>query len=409
LALFGLATSLGLRIELGGASFPGPYALLWAVVPGFQNVRYPERLTQFLVLAFAPLVAAGLAALRPRLGAAGLSAVSALVYLECLALPMKQAALPPPERLASVYRSVAGSRDARVVAEVPAVYYTSDRPDALPMWASLAHGKRTVQAHSGYVPPTYALLKWRLFHFPSDESVDFLRRFGVDTVIVHPGADGRPPAWAGPDPRWTVAGAFPEGHVLLRLPPGVPFAPLVQDARLVEVVRDGWTLRSQPAGAERLLDGDTSAAWAFGARPGQSWLEVSFGRPLRVSRIALALRTGAWRCPARVKLLGRAHGEDGLRELPYDARSAYDSLASSLLFEPLLARLSLDLEPTLLDAIELRGNSDAFRMPAEVAELRVYSADSDAAALTATWAEGRPSSRASGSRGTPGDPHAPSG
>ena len=54
------------------------------------------------------------------------------------------------------------------------------------MWASLAHGKRTVQAHSGYFPPTYALLKWRLFHFPSDDSVDFLGRFGVDTAIVHP-------------------------------------------------------------------------------------------------------------------------------------------------------------------------------------------------------------------------------
>lgn len=167
MALFGLAVSLGPRIEVGGASVPGPYALLRAVVPGLESERYPERLSQFLVLSCAPLVAAGLAVLRPRLGAAGLSEISGLVFLECLALPMKQAALPPPERLPSIYRWVAGVRDARVVAEVPTVYYTSDRPDALPMWASLAHGKRTVQAHSGYFPPTYALSSGGCFTSPA--------------------------------------------------------------------------------------------------------------------------------------------------------------------------------------------------------------------------------------------------
>ena len=373
MASFGLAVSLGPRIEVGGTSFPGPYALLRAVVPGFENVRYPERLSQFLVLAIAPLVAAGMGVLRRRLGVAGLTAISGLVFLECLALPMKQAPLPPPERLPSVYRWVAGVRDARVVAEVPTVYYTSDRPDALPMWASLAHGKRTVQAHSGYFPPTYALIKWRLFHFPSDDSVDFLSRFGVDTVIVHPGAAGRPPEWAGPDPRWSVVGPFAEGHVALTLQRGVPFAPPTRNDRLVEVERDGWSLRSEPTGASRVLDSDTTTAWAFGPRPGESWIAVSFGRSIRVARVSLLLRPRAWRFPARLKLLGRTPGESGLHPLSYDARAAYDSLASSLLFEPLRARLCIDLETTPLDAIELRGNSDAFRLPAEVAELRVHS------------------------------------
>jgi hypothetical protein len=122
-----------------------------------------------------------------------------------------------------------------------------------------------------------------------------------------------------------------------------------------------------------VLDSDTTTAWAFGARPGESWIAVSFGRSVRVARISLFLRPRAWRFPARLKLLGRAPGESGLHALSYDARAAYDSLASSLLFEPLRARLSIDLEPTPLEGIELRGNSDGFRLPAEVAELRVHS------------------------------------
>ncbi|HJS58987.1 MAG TPA: hypothetical protein VKA01_12870 [Vicinamibacteria bacterium] len=97
---------------------------------------------------------------------------------------------------------------------------------------------------------------------------------------------------------------------------------------------------------------------------------MSFGRSVRVARISLFLRPRAWRFPARLKLLGRAPGESGLHAFSYDARVVYDSLASSLLFEPLHARLSIDFEPT--PPRRHRGARQQRRLPAEVAE-RVHS------------------------------------
>jgi len=179
--------------ELG----PAPYMLLRRFAPGFRNVRYPECLSILLVLGLAPLVAMGLARLRPRLGTGGLLALSAVVFLEHLSIPQVMCPMPAAAEAPSVYRWLRDQPSARVVAEVPSAPYLQEGADALPMYYATIHGKRTVQGYTSYFPPTYQFTRWRLFHFPSPESVAFLQRFGVDTVVVSP----RRSRWPSAHPR----------------------------------------------------------------------------------------------------------------------------------------------------------------------------------------------------------------
>ena len=57
----GFLLSLGPEVIVAGKSLgPGPYQILRHWAPGFESVRYPERLSLVLVLGFAPLVGGGL-------------------------------------------------------------------------------------------------------------------------------------------------------------------------------------------------------------------------------------------------------------------------------------------------------------------------------------------------------------
>lgn len=177
LVVAGFLLSLGPRIRLGEWDLgPGPYAALHRWAPGFRNVRYPERFSILLILGLAPLVAAGLARLRPRLGSLAVAALGALVLVEHLSIPQFLDELPGGRAIPEAYRWLATRDDVHVVAEIPATRNRLERFDARPMYYSTAHWKRIVEGFTSYFPPSYNFEKWRLFHFPDPESVAFLER-----------------------------------------------------------------------------------------------------------------------------------------------------------------------------------------------------------------------------------------
>src|SRR5262249_11404790 len=140
LGVAGLLLSLGPEIRVGERALgPGPYALLFHAVPGFRNVRYPERFAVFVALAAAPLAAAGLAALHAPLRTVGTAAVCTLAFLENLALPNVLTPLPSGEQIHAVYRRLGERADVQVVAEVPASRHRMERLDAMPMYLSTVH------------------------------------------------------------------------------------------------------------------------------------------------------------------------------------------------------------------------------------------------------------------------------
>src|SRR5262249_3940982 len=150
-------------------------------VPGFRNVRYPERLSILLILGLAPLVAIGLSRLRSRSTAIA-SLLAAALLLEHVSIPQSLSPLSGAAALPAAYHWLAQQADVHVVAELPAGRMWMERADALPMYRATVHGKRTVQGYTSYFAPTYNFIKWRLFHFPEPESVAFLARFGVDAL-----------------------------------------------------------------------------------------------------------------------------------------------------------------------------------------------------------------------------------
>ncbi len=382
LVIGGFVLSLGPEIRFGDAVLsPGPYRLLRAFAPGFRNVRYPERLSIAMILGLAPLAAAGLAALRPRLGTVGMLAVGGFLFAEHLSVPRSLSFLPGGAAVPEVYRWLAGRDDVRVVAELPASAYRMERADALPMYFATVHGKRTLQGYTSYFAPTYQFIKWRLFHFPDPESVRFLRRFGVDAVVVAP-VDGAPPGWTAGDPRWERFGPFREGHVVLRLRDvdAPAFAPPPRDDDgFVEIERNGWQVRGSDPEPERAIDGDEKTAWAVYEQPQArgAFYRIALPRPERVDRIAMTLH-GPFQLPMRYEfpmgfkvLADTGRGEPV--EMVYDATATYDRLFASLLHEPRSARMVVDLAPQVVTALRVRiAETDGFGLPWAIGEIRLY-------------------------------------
>jgi hypothetical protein len=366
----GFLLSLGPEIRWGETVLgPGPYALLRAWVPGFRNVRYPERFALFVVLALAPLVAAGLAATRRRVGPAATAGLALLLFLEHFSAPLKLSPVPVEDAIPAVYRWLASDARARVAAEVPASRFRLERLDALPMYLSTAHWKRTVQGFTGYFPPTYNFIKWRLLHVPDPESLRFLARLGVDTLIVAPEGD-RTLDWATADPRWELAGPFDGGHVALRLrPEGPRFArPPADAAAFIEIDREGWDVQASRPGADAAVDGDVETAWSAPDEQGRGdFYRIRLARPAPVARIAMDVRS-PFCFPMRFKVLGEAEGD--WVELPYDRAAAYDRLFSSLLFEP--RERPVVGSGTQVGGIRIRiTETDPFRMPWRMSEVRL--------------------------------------
>lgn len=373
LAATGVLLSLGPRIVVGGVALgPGPYALVRALVPGFGNVRYPERFALFATLALAPALALGLTWVRRRVGTAAAASLAALVWVEHLAVPLSLDAIPGVAAAPEVYRALAARPDVTVVAEVPAARFRLERFDALPMYLSTAHWKRTVEGFSGYFPPTYAFTKWRLFHFPSEDSVAFLERFGVDTVIVRPDAPAA--LWEAGAARWTVEGPFAEGHRLLHLraAPAPAFPPPAgRDPALVEIPRDGWRVQASSPGAALAVDDDPHTAWLDPIQEKGHFFRVGFPSPAVLSRISIGAGD-PYRFPMRLRVLLQ-DAEGAWREVDVDERPAYDRLFAGLLHDPPRATLDLDVPAQTVLGFRLRiPETDPFWMPWALPEIRAY-------------------------------------
>ena len=85
--LAGFLLSLGPEIWMGERRLgAGPYAAFFHWLPGFQSVRYPERFSLVMMLGVAPLLARGLARVRPIVGGFGVVAIGALVFIEHLSV-----------------------------------------------------------------------------------------------------------------------------------------------------------------------------------------------------------------------------------------------------------------------------------------------------------------------------------
>jgi hypothetical protein len=350
--------------------------LLYHYIPGFRNVRYPERMSLFVVLGLAPLVAIALARIERRGQRLLTAALAGIVWIEHLALPQMLSPLPAPQQVPSVYRRIADDDTIRVMAELPVARYKLERLDALNMFLSTYHWKRIVQAYTGYFPPIHNFARWRLSQIPDPEAVRFAERFGVDTLLLQPAARDLAPRLQALGAAVSVQD-FPEGQMLVRLKsapaPDFPL-PSPDEQAFVEIPRASWSVNASYPGAERAIDGRDETAWDTDTEPQHKgdFYRIRFSQDCTVTRVVLAVRR-PYEFPLHVSLIGQV-SEQETRLIAFDERAAYDRLFAGLLHDPRRAALVLDFPPQRLSGLRVRvSQDDAFGLPWSLSEIRAYS------------------------------------
>jgi len=373
---------------------PGPYRLLYAWVPGFELVRIPERFALPAMFWLALLAALGAQAAFerwPRRRTALAALLTAAVYLEHLSIPVRTIRVPQGDEAPEVYRWLATYRAGRV-AELPFYGPWLNRLDSLPMYFATGAPRAIVNGYTGFYPPAYAFLRYRLSSEPGPFALEVLERLGVDHIVVHPHLwepKLRKP-WlaflAGATDRLRLVHAFAEappryepawdhgGELVYRVrnPGSHPEPPMPERTPVAASPR--WTARaSRGAEPELVLDGDPATEWGTGAiSAAGDFLEVRFHEDVEIRGVRLLLSYPHSGYPGTVKVSVRR--EDGRRRrMRFDREQAERELLARLLRSGREAWFAMDFEPVRANAVRVQvTRGDPWLEEWRVAELQVY-------------------------------------
>ncbi len=187
-AAYGAALLLSFDASLGfnGTTYPAYFEAL----PPFRGLRVPARFSVLVGLSLAVLSGLGLARLRRRLSRRGTLLLSAALIAAVFLEYRPSLALQPVWReMPAVYGPLVG-KGAAVVAVFPMSAELGDN-DAKYEYFSTWHWQRLLNGYSGNFPPSYEDLLQRMRRFPAPDSVAYLKRRGVQFLVLH-GEFGRP-------------------------------------------------------------------------------------------------------------------------------------------------------------------------------------------------------------------------
>jgi hypothetical protein len=172
-----------------------PYALLYRYVPLVEAIRVPARLAVLVMLSLAVLTGFGAATLasgaRHRrwfwcaLAAAGL-------LLDYAAAPLPLVPIEVGAQVPSVYRWLGSQEADSVIFEFPTAESPNITADeaSIPrlsrhQYFSVYHWQRLTMGYSGFYPPLFWESLKHGLHFPSHESIAYLRGLGVRHLLIH--------------------------------------------------------------------------------------------------------------------------------------------------------------------------------------------------------------------------------
>jgi hypothetical protein len=392
--LFGLL-SLGQDIALFDQRLgPGPYRLLFALLPGFSLIRIPERLALLLMFWLALLCALGAREVLARAGrwrGAAAVALFGLVTLEHLSIPVRSIRLPVGGEVPEVYRWLRNERAGRV-AEIPFYGPWLNRLDSLPMYFATGSSRATVNGYTGFYPPAYAFLRHKLSAEPGPFFLETLERLGLDHVVVHPHlwderSRGVWRAFLAAAPGLRLLREFPDrgrasepawdhgGELVYQVrrsgaapaPPRIARTPLARAA--------GWVVHaSRGAEPEAVIDGDPRTEWATGdVSTAGDFLELRMPADVELRGVRLLLTFPHTGYPGRLEVSVR-HPDGRWRLTHFDRDAADRELLERLLASGRDSWFAMDFyEPVVGNAVRLRvAEGGAWLEMWRVAELQVY-------------------------------------
>ncbi|GMR24240.1 MAG: hypothetical protein BMS9Abin37_2758 [Acidobacteriota bacterium] len=178
LGAFSLWASLGPPASL--------YTVLYRVVPGFDFIRVPSRLTLLTVLALAVLAGFGtelVISKRKRWA----PVLVVLVLVELAAFPLETTPYEVTTSPMDQWLAERSASEPIVVLPIPDPRddVASARRHSTYMLYSLAHFAPLVNGYSGFTPQSHERLFQRLARFPDDDGLAELQKLGVRFAVFH--------------------------------------------------------------------------------------------------------------------------------------------------------------------------------------------------------------------------------
>lgn len=194
----GLLLSLGPALHFGRQTIhnpfpiPLPYALLYYIMPGFQGFRNSFRFE--MLFAFCMAVASGILLARfvkswdTRRKIIIFGVLIFLVIAE-FNFPLQSTPIPQKKDFPKVYSWLQTTPPDTKIIEMP-IYnwdmFPYSHQELVRVYYSTAHLRKTVNGASGFSPPPWQILvNDVLASFPSDSTIEQLKKLKINYIIVH--------------------------------------------------------------------------------------------------------------------------------------------------------------------------------------------------------------------------------
>lgn len=195
LALMAIILSFGPYLILDRTTtpafrYPLPYYLISLVVSPLKSLNAPARFVVLAMLALGMLAAyGGLWLMRrfPRFSLPITGVCALLILLEYVPIPLRLAPVDAAANISPVYTYLAQQPPGEPVVEIPMgkPEFADQDKYVVYTYNSLYHFQPLVNGYSTFLPPDYYALVKDVQNFPTKASVQRLKKWGVNWVVVH--------------------------------------------------------------------------------------------------------------------------------------------------------------------------------------------------------------------------------
>lgn len=197
-ALVAVILSLGPIIHANYSSelFPGPYYVLYKLIPGFDGLRALARFHMITTLALTIVIGYGLSIMFAQMKnnkQRNWTVVTLTILLLAESMlaanyPLRLFYQPDGEHIPSVYEYITSLPDDQVIFELPMFVVTDttySNNEVLHVFHSIHHRKKLVNGYSGYYTESYINLKKEFDNFPeSEEGIYTVQHYGANYLVI---------------------------------------------------------------------------------------------------------------------------------------------------------------------------------------------------------------------------------